>query len=149
MYWCNKWELFKLHWNEDYSKCIDTKKKKQYSDYNEWYVYIVYIKKLSLYKIWYTIDYNTRIISIAKEYKIFDWDYYKDYINDIQLIKLYKTYNYKTLEKQLHFMFWDKLKHKDEYFDLSNKDIENIDIHYICWIKVTENYLYSNLQNNE
>ena len=144
MYWKNKWELLKSHWNENYSKQISTNGKKLNFDYNEWYVYILYIKKISLYKIWYTIDPDSRIRAIAKEYKMFDWDYYKDYIDDVKLIKLYKTYNYKTLEKQLHFMFMDVLKHKDEYFDLSTEDIERLDFNTICWIEVTEEDLNSN-----
>jgi ssDNA-binding Zn-finger/Zn-ribbon topoisomerase 1 len=111
-----------------------------------WYVYLLYIKEKDLYKIWFTETPIQRISNIAnkfnKKYK------YKNPIKWINLCKLYKTSNYKTLEAQLHYLLDKYRAYKKEYFRIPYDIINNITINMIWWFPVIEQKELRNKINN-
>lgn len=138
-YWYGKWD--KLEKIEGYIPIDKTTLKK---NYQEGYVYVVYFKFQKFYKIWSTINFDVRFWSIASENKLRKEQiksFYEKPTDNLEKKILLKTYNYETLEKQLHFIFRDQKVYKNEYFDLSKRDLVKISkIKNICGIQV-ENIL--------
>lgn len=136
-YWHNKWDNVE---DIEWLNFIDSHKSKKKYIYQIWIVYIFYFKHQNFYKIWYSIDYKDRLKSLAIEHKIpnhIEEDPYRNPLDNIVIIQLLETYNFETLEKQLHFLFKDKLVYKKEYFNLNKIDLERIScIKSICGINI-------------
>ncbi len=136
LYWANPREISQSIYINNYS----VEPNKVEYNYIKWYVYVLYFKYQDFYKIGYSIDPNSRIISLANEHKKPKEDIknqFESCFDNIDIVCLLETYNYKTLEKQLHFLFQDKIIYRQEYFNLNENDIISIEnVKNICWIKV-------------
>jgi len=79
------------------------------TQYKKWYIYI--IKQWKYYKIWKTIDIQSRIKKYITENP-----------NEIELIHSYKVKDYTSEEKILHNKYKNK-NYRWEWFELSKEDI--------------------------